>query len=172
MRSPHTQAAAEPANRPQPSLLELEMYKQAHEARRKWEGYIWQWGVVVTALVSFSAVLLAAPSRVGSLSRLSTDAGPEIAFLSKAMLLLLAVFLFSIALNVFRARQLTKRIDQTIALFHRRFQVSAFPVVPCELDGPPTRWSCFLSSTRYSVIAHFLAFATFLAVAIYEVFWR
>jgi hypothetical protein len=147
------------------------MYKQAHETRRKWEGYIWQWGVVVTALVSFSAVLLAAPSKTGGLSSLSEGA-PEIVFLGKAMLFLLAIFLLSIALNVFRARQLMKRIERTIVRFHDTFGLTAFPIVPGELDDSSNRFSWFLSSTRYSVLAHFLAFAVFLSIAIYEVFSR
>lgn len=155
-----------------PSELELAMYNQAHETRRKWESYIWQWGMVVTALVSFTAVLLVSSTATSIEIILPKDTPLQVLLLRKAILVLLSLFLLSIAFNVYRARQLMKKLDKTITKFHQMHNSLDFPVVPCELDQNSRITVWFLSSTRYSVVAHFLTFLVFFILAIYEVFWQ
>lgn len=146
---------------------ELAMYQQAHETRRKWESYIWSWGILVTALVSVMTGFVVIPGKAGTeVTKTVNDVGIE--WLRRFTLLLLSTFLASILMNVYRARHLMKKLEITIQDFHKRWHINDLPIVPLEIDRKDkNRLSCF-SSTKLSVYAHFLAFLLIAGLTILE----
>ena len=163
-----TEGTLEQPNDPvQPTAQEIIVYEQAHETRRRWESYIWSWGILVTALVSFMAALFTGPGRAVE-QMLPAFAGLYSATLRKIALLLLSTFLGSILLNVYRARCLMKQLECTIQELHRRWGLNDLPVVPLELD----KCRPILSSTKVSVLAHLLAFTMIAGITLYEVLFR
>lgn len=150
----------------------LEVYRQAHELRRKWESHIWQWSVVVTGLAAFYAYV----RKVKPL---------EDSWNSVILLALLTLFFLAAAFNVLRSRFLMKSIEQSIIDFHNKMHSFAkdfpFPMIPRELDrramkphgGDPVwkaclNWINLRSSTMFAVIFHFAAFVTFLFMTVRE----
>jgi len=154
-----------------PQAWEIAVYQQAHETRRKWESYIWSWGILVTALVSIMAGLLSVPIRTGE-NVLPVSTSLDLALLRKLTLFLLSMFLASIFLNVYRARCLMKQLESTIKEFHNRWHINDLPIVPLELDQCMPKQQTCLSSTKLSVFAHFLAFLLLTGLTLYEVFFR
>jgi len=82
--------------RAKPEPIEIEAYKQAHETRRRWEGYIWQYGVIALALIGFLAGRLSTGKDNSSIA--------DLGLVEKSVLTLLTLFLGSTFLNVYRAR--------------------------------------------------------------------
>ena len=134
-----------------PEAHELEAYKQAHETRRRWEGYIWQYGVIALALIGFLAGRLSGMGVNGQSIKLD--------FTGKCVLTLLSLFLGSTFLNVFRGRILMKQLEKTIAAFHAQWG-QTLPIIPLELDKELTPNYLTLSSTRLAVWSHLFLFVT------------
>ncbi len=129
----------------------LEIYKQAHETRRKWEGYIWQWGFLLTLLAALFAS--------------GTAALGKVILIHKLVLIVLTAFLFSIFLNVLRGRVLMKDVEKTIETIHGLIE-SNLPVTPRELDQNSRglgRWP----STKVAACCHFGAFLLFFGITLY-----
>jgi hypothetical protein len=137
----------------------LEVYRQAHETRRRWEGYIWQYAVVLTVLVAFfsqSSIFDAFAPTPGTIGTFS--------LVQKVVFTLVALFVVSIFANVYRARSLMKALENSIAELHHLLSVDV-PVVPFELSaGLPRRQR--ISSTGIAVACHFLAAVAFVALAV------
>ena len=172
-------------------LSVTEIYRQAHETRRKWENYIWQWSIVLTILavvfVQFSPTLLEPNTSSEPTSKPSTVSGSasepvdisepatETAATSefnlsfslpqKIILSLIALFVISIFLNVYRARVLMKELEKSISSMHKKIKFNV-PIVPLELDKPLPYFKK-ISSTQLSIICHFIAVLVFLSIAIY-----
>ncbi len=129
----------------------VEVYKQAHETRRKWEEYIWQWGILSTILVAMFARW---PESVN-----------EFLFPHKFILPLLAGFIFAVFLNVLRARTLMKELEKTIISLHKQMK-NDLPIVPSELDQK-LPYLCKISSTKVVLCCHGAAAILFILFAVH-----
>ena len=134
------------------SLSPDAVYLQAHETRRKWESYIWQWGILLTVLLS---VLLNWREPVSG----------EFSIVHKLVMSTIAAFLFAIYLNVHRARVLMKEVERTISEMHQKAGCQ-WDIVPRELNRRMTRFES-VSSTRCAAMCHLLAFILCAAIAVY-----
>jgi hypothetical protein len=130
-----------------------EIYRQAHETRRKWENYIWQWGVLVTALLAISTQF-----DVAEVTCLS--------IIQKLILTLITLFTFAIFLNVLRARTLMKELEKSIKTMHDLMNFN-IPVIPIELNIKDNSSFRNISSTYFAVICHFITFIAFAGISIY-----
>jgi len=140
-----------------PKDLLVEAYRQAHETRRKWENYIWQWNIVLTILAAIFVTLSQ-----------SAPPLPSFSFPQKVALSVISLFVFTIFLNVFRARVLMKELEKTITAFHSQMGIES-PIVPLELDKNLSRLKK-VSSTKMSACCHFAAAIVFLIIALYAWF--
>lgn len=147
-----------------PRLSLTEIYRQAHETRRKWENYIWQWSIVLTILAVVFVQF--APSLINPTT--GTDTAIPFSLPQKIILSLIAAFVVSIFFNVFRARILMKELEKTIASLHDEIGF-ALPVVPLELDKLLPSYKR-ISSTKFSIYCHFVAVIVFVSIAIYAWF--
>ena len=129
----------------------LEVYRQAHETRRRWEGYIWQYSLILTVLAAFLAqnALLA----------------PSFTVVQRIILSLLALFVIAIFANVLRARSLMKKVEKTISQLHADLGAN-YRVVPLELNES-LPWYERISSTKIAVICHLIACIVFVGLAAY-----
>jgi hypothetical protein len=141
-----------------PDPLVIEMYKQAHENRRKYEGYVWQWGVLLTVLAALFVGLGVSPGQA-----LGPADGLEMP--QRVVISLVSLFVILIAVNVWRARQLMKSIERALADFHARYGHS-LPTVPSELDVVYRR-RVRVGSTLVALICHVAACAVFLYLTAY-----
>lgn len=121
--------------------LIIEIYKQAHETRRKWESYIWQYGFLITVLSAFMVKW--------------SDLKLVIGLPEKLVLTLVTMFVSAMFLNVQRARILMKSIEKSIAEMHL-VMGNNIPTVPFELNKGLNRFNS-ISSTKYAVYIHFVA---------------
>ena len=128
-----------------------EAYKQAHEIRRKWENYIWQWNILLTILAAIFVKW--------------TEQGSNFSLIQKLILTLIAGFVLAIFFNVFRARVLMKELEKTIRSFHV-LMGNHLPIVPLELDENLFGFKK-LSSTKLALICHFASVVVFVIIAIY-----
>lgn len=145
-----------------PAPHEIEAYKQAHETRRKWEGYIWQYGMIVLALIGFLAGRLS----TGNNNSHFTKAG----IIEKCVLTLLTLFLGSTFLNVYRARILMKQLEKSIYEMHKKWGLSQ-AIIPFELDRLLTKNRHKFSSTRLAILSHLLLFiAVFIATLFFWIY--
>jgi hypothetical protein len=147
-----------------PELSLKEIYTQAHETRRKWENYIWQWNIVLTILAAVFVQF--APSLSGS----TTDTEHTLTSIyfswpQKMVLSLIALFVLAIFFNVFRARVLMKELEKTISSLHNEIGFT-LPVVPLELDKSLPLFKR-ISSTKLSTYCHLAAVIVFISIAIY-----
>lgn len=140
-----------------PNNFLIEAYRQAHETRRKWENYIWQWNIVLTILAAIFVTLSQ-----------STSPSPSFSFPQKVALSVISLFVFAIFLNVFRARVLMKELEKTITAFHSQMGIES-PIVPLELDKNLSRFKR-ISSTKMSTYCHFAAAIVFLIITLYAWF--
>jgi len=143
-----------------PTQFEIEAYRQAHETRRKWENYIWQWSILLTV--------------VAAVFSMWKEASLALSRPHKVVLFLLAFFVLMISLNVWRARVLMKRVEKTICELHSDmgYEWSKYPVIPYEIDKDPEfkpkrYWYKRISSTRVAVYCHLAAAAVFFFIAFY-----
>ena len=140
---------------------EIEVYTQAHETRRKWESYIWQYGMIVLALIGFIT---------GQIGSDSSDYLKNIGILEKGILTLLTIFLLSTFLNVYRARILMKNIEKTINNIHRDWDIN-YNTVPCEIDKVIPCKCHKISSTFVAILSHFLLLVFSFAVTVFVWFF-
>lgn len=133
----------------------IEQYKQAHENRRRWEGYIWQWGIILTVLAGLFAGF---GQSVANQTR-----APQVS--QRFVLTLVTAFVFAIAFNVWRARHLMKVLERALMDFHTSIGHTEVPTVPRELDARyPPRMK--VSSTLVGFICHTAACAVFVYLTI------
>jgi len=128
-----------------------EAYRQAHEIRRKWEGYIWQWNILLTILAAIFVKW--------------TEQTTDFSFIQKLVLTLISGFVLAICLNVYRARVLMKELEKSIRSFHV-LMGSHLPIVPLELDENLSGLQK-ISSTKLAIYCHFASVLVFVTVAIY-----
>lgn len=135
----------------------IERYKQAHENRRKWEGYIWQWGVLLTVLAALFAGF-------GKSIKDVADLSPEGRFAQRLVLSLVSAFVIAISLNVWRARELMKALERALSDFDPG--QGNLPTTPRELDSryPP---KLKVSSTFFAFLCHLAACAVFVYLTVY-----
>ncbi|MEU1784100.1 hypothetical protein ABZ545_32180 [Streptomyces abikoensis] len=134
----------------------IERYEQAHENRRKWEGYIWQWGVLLTVLAALFAGF-------GKSIKEVAEQSSEGRIAQRLVLSLVSAFVIAISLNVWRARELMKALEKALAEFDAGH--GSLPTVPRELD---TRYPPRLgvSSTFVAFLCHLLACAVFVYLTV------
>jgi hypothetical protein len=125
-------------------------YKEAHETRRRWESYIWQWGILVTVT---AALIMNA-----------TQLPNEFSLFQKLLMSVLTLFVASIWLNVYRARVLMKEIEKTIVQMHRDAGVE-YKILPSEIDVGMSRIRR-PSSTLVAVWCHFATFVVMLVFCV------
>lgn len=128
------------------------LYVQAHETRRTWEKYIWQYSILLTVL---AALFLQWTEPTGGL----------FSFTQKLILTIETMFVFSIFTNVLRARELMKEIEVSIHLFHRHLGCD-IPLVPLELNKQMS-WFRSISSTKIAMVVHFIALLIFVSLTIF-----
>ncbi|MFD4659680.1 hypothetical protein ACFWP2_29095 [Kitasatospora sp. NPDC058444] len=135
----------------------IERYKQAHENRRKWEGYIWQWGVILTVLAALFAGFGKSIKDVSELS-------PEGRLAQRLVLLLVTSFVIAISLNVWRARALMKTLERALEKFNP--DQEELPTTPRELDAKyPPKFK--VSSTFVAFACHVAACVVFVYLTVY-----
>lgn len=135
----------------------IERYKQAHENRRRWEGYIWQWGVILTVLAALFVGFGKSIKEVATLS-------PEGRFAQRLVLSLVTAFVIAISLNVWRARELMKALERAIGDFDTG--QGKLPTTPREIDSQyPPRLK--VSSTFVAFLCHVAACAVFIYLTLY-----
>lgn len=152
----------------------LAAHREAHECRRRWENHIWQYGVFVAALAAFY---------VGYAEKVSVIVHPTLT--SNLILTLVAAFVLSISLNVWRARVLANLVMHTIEAIDKEMN-NNYPVIPIvykqlakEEDGRNWlkrfwRWFMHVPSTIMAVVCHFAAAAFFIGYMVYmwsKYFW-
>jgi hypothetical protein len=135
--------------------LLVEMYRQAHEMRRRWEIYIWQYGLFATAVAAF----------LFNVIDFSTESFP---IFQKVIVSLVALFSLTILTNVYRARELMKEIEISIKRIHNQAGYD-FAIVPLELNDR-MRGLRRISSTRIAFLANvvFSISLIFLAIFVWD----
>lgn len=128
------------------------LYVQAHETRRKWESYIWQWGILLTVLL---AVFIG----------WKETSDFHFPLIQKLILTLVTFFVFTVYLNVLRAQKLMKEIEKTISAMHKMADFH-LPIIPLELNSSLHSWNK-VSSTKVAVYCHLLATVVFVFITIY-----
>jgi hypothetical protein len=129
----------------------LEVYKQAHEIRRKWENYIWQWGILLTILAAIFVKC--------------TEPTTDFTFIQKIILSLVACYVFTIFLNVLRARVLMKELEISIHNMHIEMK-NKYPIVPLELNESLSGLKN-ISSTKIAMFCHLVSALVFAIIAFY-----
>lgn len=135
-----------------PTQYLVEAYRQAHETRRKWENYIWQWNILLTILAALSV-------------QFSQSLPDKFSLPQKVIASLMTLFVFAMFLNVYRARVLMKEIEKSISDIHKQMRMTS-PIVPLELDRDLPRYKK-ISSTRMATYCHLVAVFVFLGITIY-----